>query len=82
MFKVFLAELAKYGILADVPINITSGIMADVVYLRKIISETVNISAGYHSPHTRSERIDFPAMCKIYKMGLNTFISMYKKTII
>lgn len=65
--KFFLAELAKYGILADVPINITSGTMADVVYLRKIISETVNISAGYHSPHTRSERIDFPAMCKIYK---------------
>ncbi|MDD3414866.1 MAG: hypothetical protein PHY47_12810 [Lachnospiraceae bacterium] len=71
--RFFLAEIAKHAILADIPLNIDSGTLADIIHIRKLVKETVNISAGYSSPHSVYEKIDFPAMCKIYKWLKNIY---------
>jgi len=53
----FLAELAKWGIVTGVPVILAQGSSSDNFYIKRLVSNAVNISAGYHSPHTNSEYI-------------------------
>ncbi len=63
--KKFAAQLAFHGINAGIPIKVDNGTIADVIHIRDYVQETVNISAGYHNPHSTTEYIDFFAMCNI-----------------
>lgn len=65
--KEFAAQLALHGVNAGIPIKVESGTIADVIHIREHVKETVNISAGYHNPHSTTEWIDFYAMCDILK---------------
>lgn len=61
----FLAEMAKWGIINRIPVSIEKGSTADVVFLRNLITDTINISAGYFSSHTNNEYVDFKAVHRI-----------------
>lgn len=61
----FAALLAKIGIMSGISVKMDHGTIADVIELRKFVKETVNISAGYHNPHTVDEYVDFDAMWEI-----------------
>jgi hypothetical protein len=61
----FCAQLALHGVLAGIPVKVESGMLADVVYIRDIVPEAANISAGYYNPHSTTEYIEFEAMCFI-----------------
>jgi di/tripeptidase len=63
--KEFAAQLALFGVLSEIPVKVESGTLADVIHIRNHVKETVNISAGYHNPHSTEEWIDFYAMCDI-----------------
>ena len=54
-----------HGINAGIPIKVDNGTIADVIHIRDHVQETVNISAGYHNPHSTTEYINFFAMCNI-----------------
>lgn len=63
--KVFAAQLALHGTLANIPVKIENGFLADVCVIRQYVGETANISAGYYNPHTTGEYIMFYEMCDI-----------------
>lgn len=68
----FAGELAKWGIATGIPIKLENGSLADVCVIRNY-TEAVNISAGYYSPHTNSEYIEFSEVLLI-KEWVKNFI--------
>lgn len=53
----FAAELAMAGIMESIPVKIEDGSVADVIYIRELVKDAVNISAGYHNAHDEDEFI-------------------------
>lgn len=53
----FAGILAIHGLNAGIDVNITDGNVADVIYIRDEVPQSVNMSAGYYSAHTSSEYI-------------------------
>lgn len=61
----FLAELAKFAILANIPVSLENGSVADVCVIREHVKDAMNISAGYYNPHTNDEYVKFNEVEKI-----------------
>jgi acetylornithine deacetylase/succinyl-diaminopimelate desuccinylase-like protein len=80
--KEFASELASIGIQQGIPVKLENGTVADVIYIREFVKESVNISAGYYEPHSEEEYIIYDDVIRITKW-LATFIKKYqpKKTV-
>ena len=63
--KKFVGKLVYCALEADIIPSIENGSMSDVIILRDYIINCVNLSVGYHEPHTLTENIQFDAMLKI-----------------
>jgi hypothetical protein len=61
----FASRLAMIGIRCGIPIKIEDGSLADVVHIRELVPESVNVSAGYYSPHSTDEYIKLLDVVKI-----------------
>lgn len=71
----FAGRLALAGISVGIPIEITDGSIADVIYIRELVPEAVNISAGYYNPHDEDEYViwnEVVAIIRWLKLFLNT----------
>jgi hypothetical protein len=53
----FASRMALAGIKCGIPIKVQDGSIADVVEIRDIVDEAVNISAGYYDPHSEDEYV-------------------------
>lgn len=63
----FAARLAKAGIELGIPVKLEDGNVADVIYIRELVKNAVNISAGYHNPHDTNEYIVWDEVVQIIK---------------
>jgi putative aminopeptidase FrvX len=61
----FLSLVAKQGVLSEIWVRCTTGSVADTTYLREVITDCCNISAGYYNAHTVDEYVNFKEMCQI-----------------
>jgi len=68
----FAGELVKTAMKTGLLVELANGSISDVVTLRQYIANTVNISAGYHNPHTTDEWVSFPAMIAISEWIVET----------
>ena len=76
--NLFAGELAKWGIIAGIPIKLENGGLADVCVLRDCNMEAVNISAGYYEPHRNSEYVKFDEVLSIKEWVKNFMLySLY-----
>ena len=55
--KEFAAKVARQGAESGIDICVTDGNIADVIYIRDLVPNSINMSAGYYNPHTSSEYI-------------------------
>jgi hypothetical protein len=53
----FAGRMALAGTSVGIPIKIQDGSVADVVEIRDIVDEAVNVSAGYYEPHSEEEYV-------------------------
>lgn len=53
----FAAKVARQGAQVGIDICVTDGSIADVIYIRDLVPNSINMSAGYYNPHTSSEYI-------------------------
>lgn len=72
----FCAKIAQIGIMTGINVKIDTGTIADVMEIRDLVKETVNMSAGYYSAHTTSEWIDFNGMCGIKEWVKNIIVNV------
>lgn len=63
----FGANVAMEGIMAGIPIKVMDGSISDVVAIRELVMDSINISAGYYSPHTEDEYIKWDEVKRIVK---------------
>ena len=61
----FASMLLEQGFNAGIWVEVEQGTIADLIYIRDYVNETVNLSVGYKNPHSEDETIDFFAMIKI-----------------
>lgn len=61
----FAKMAVNAGKSAGIPVTIEDGSLADVVILRDLVDNAINISAGYYNPHTEYEEIDYTEVEKI-----------------
>ena len=74
--NMFASLIAKCGLDAGVLVTMNTGTIADIIYIRDYVQETVNISAGYHNPHSTDEYISFKAMKSILNWLKNIVLQM------
>lgn len=63
----FTSAVAQCGIMAGIPVKIMDGSISDVVVIRDLVPESVNISAGYYNPHTGTEYVVIKEVGRIIK---------------
>lgn len=76
----FAGQLAMRAIESGIAVEIMDGSVSDTIYLREIVPESVNVSAGYYDPHTEEEYIRLQDVAKIINW-LSHFIINYEVTI-
>lgn len=67
----FAGKLAYHGIKEGVPVKLENGSVADVITIRDFVPNSVNMSAGYYSPHSEDEYVKFDEVVKIIKWVQN-----------
>lgn len=65
--KDFAKMCFNAGKSAGIEVQIEDGSVADVIIIRDLVDNAVNISAGYYSPHTEFEVIDYVEVEQIIK---------------
>lgn len=63
----FASRLALSGIINGIPVKIMDGNVADVIHIRELVTESVNVSAGYYDAHTESEYVILSDVERIIK---------------
>lgn len=53
----FAAKLSREGVKEGIPVRLMDGSVADVIYIRDHVPNSVNMSAGYYSAHSKDEYI-------------------------
>jgi di/tripeptidase len=69
--KEFAAKLAYIGIISGIPVKVQDGSVADVIYIRTLVKNSINLSAGYYEPHSEKEYVDIGDVKKIVKWVVN-----------
>lgn len=67
----FACRLALAGLQAGITIKFENGSVADVIHIREIVKESVNISAGYYNPHDVDEYVKLEDVTRIIKWVRN-----------
>lgn len=75
----FAGRLANVGVSVGIPVKIEDGSVADVIYIREIVKDSVNISAGYYNPHSTKEYIRISEVNKITEWVTNFCIKECSK---
>lgn len=55
----FAGKLAYHGIRNGIPVTMNDGNVADVITLRDLVPNAVNMSAGYYDAHSEREYVDY-----------------------
>ena len=63
----FALALAKHALNADINVHFNNGNVADVITIRDLVNNAVNISAGYYNAHCSTEYVDLNDVKKIIK---------------
>lgn len=53
----FAAKLSREGVKVGIPVKLMDGSVADVIYIRDHVPNSVNMSAGYYRAHSNDEYI-------------------------
>ena len=77
--KKFMLQLfASWAINGIIPVK-ASGATADVVKIREVVYDCVNIACGYFNPHTNNEYVDIEGYVNIL-LALDHFVKTYTTT--
>lgn len=72
----FAANVGRQGVRAGIDVQIEKGTVADVIYIRDLVPNSINMSAGYHNPHTSSEYIVISEIDKIIEWVKNILMNV------
>lgn len=53
----FASKVGRQGADAGIDVCVTDGYISDVIHIRDLVPNSINISAGYYNPHTSSEYV-------------------------
>lgn len=63
----FEADLARAAIMENIPVKVMGGSVADVIYIRELVKDAVNISAGYYNAHSEDEYVVWDEVEAIFR---------------
>ncbi|SNS23117.1 hypothetical protein SAMN05446037_1006131 [Anaerovirgula multivorans] len=72
----FASQLAMRGVDAGISVQVMDGSISDTMYLKNVVPEAVNVSAGYHDAHTEKEYVVLSEVAGIINW-LSHFIRNY-----
>lgn len=72
----FAASVGREGVKAGIDVKIEKGSVADVIYIRDLVPNSINMSAGYHNPHTANEYIVISEVDKIIEWVKNILLNV------